>query len=158
MSAVLEPVVEMLPMSARDLDDVLRIEFRVYSHPWSRGNFTDSIGSGHSAWVCRAGGGLVGYFVLMMAVDEAHLLNLSVDEKNQGTGFGARLLRHAMDVAGRGGAAALLLEVRPSNARALALYRHFGFRQIGVRRGYYPASAGREDALVLTRALGETRI
>jgi ribosomal-protein-alanine N-acetyltransferase len=157
MNAVLEPAVEMLPMSARDLDDVLRIEFRVYSHPWGRGNFTDSIDNGHSAWVCRAGGGLVGYFVLMLAVDEAHLLNISVAEKSQGTGFGARLLRHAMDVAARGGAGSLLLEVRPSNDRALALYRHFGFRQIGVRRGYYPASAGREDALVLTRALGEIR-
>jgi ribosomal-protein-alanine N-acetyltransferase len=147
----------MLPMSARDLDDVLRIESRVYSHPWSRGNFADSIGSGHSAWVCRAGGELAGYFVLMRAVDEAHLLNISVAEKSQGSGLGARLLRHAMDVAERGGAGTLLLEVRPSNGRALTLYRHFGFRQIGVRRGYYPASAGREDALVLTRALGETR-
>jgi ribosomal-protein-alanine N-acetyltransferase len=158
MNAVLEPVVEMLPMGARDLDDVLRIESRVYSHPWGRGNFTDSIDSGHSAWVCRAGGGLIGYFVLMSVVDEAHLLNLSVDEKCQGAGFGARLLHHAMDVAGQGGAERLLLEVRPSNDRALALYRHFGFRQIGVRRGYYPASVGREDALVLTRALGETRV
>jgi ribosomal-protein-alanine N-acetyltransferase len=157
MNAVLEPAVEMLPMSLRDLDEVLRIESRVYSHPWSRGNFADSIGSGHSAWVCRVGGELAGYFVLMLAVDEAHLLNLSVDEKSQGAGFGARLLRHAMDVAGRGGAEKLLLEVRPSNGRALTLYRHFGFRQIGVRRGYYPASAGREDALVLTRVLGETR-
>jgi ribosomal-protein-alanine N-acetyltransferase len=157
MSAVLEPAVDILPMSARDLDEVLRIETRVYSHPWSRGNFADSIASGHSAWVCRAGGYLVGYFVLMLAVDEAHLLNLAVDGKNQGAGFGARLLHHAMDVALWGGAGTLLLEVRPSNGRALALYRHFGFRRIGVRRGYYPASAGREDALVLARALGGTR-
>ncbi|MDR1934420.1 MAG: ribosomal protein S18-alanine N-acetyltransferase [Candidatus Accumulibacter sp.] len=155
MNAVLEPAVEMLPMSAWDLDDIGRIELQVYSHPWSRANFTDSIGSGYSGWVCRVGGELVGYFVLMLAVDEAHLLNLSVAEKRQGFGFGARLLRHAMDVARRGGAGTLLLEVRPSNERALALYRHFGFRQVGVRRAYYPADIGREDALVLTRALGE---
>ncbi|MDR3300230.1 MAG: ribosomal protein S18-alanine N-acetyltransferase [Candidatus Accumulibacter sp.] len=157
MNAVLEPVVEMLPMSARDIDDILRIEYRVYSHPWSRANFTDSIDSGYSCWVCRVGGELIGYFVLMLAVDEAHLLTIGVIEKRQGLGFGARLLRHAMEVARLGGAATLLLEVRPSNERALALYRHFGFRQIGVRRGYYAASAGREDALVLARALEEIR-
>jgi ribosomal-protein-alanine N-acetyltransferase len=155
MSAMLELDVEMLPMSARDIDEILRVEYHVYSHPWSRTNFTDSIDSGCACRVCRVGGELVGYFVLMLAVDEAHLLNIGVAEKRQGVGFGARLLRHAMEAAWRGGAGRLLLEVRPSNERALDLYRHFGFRQIGVRRGYYPAADGREDALVLSRALGE---
>jgi len=155
MNAVLEPSVELLPMTERDLDDVLRIEYRVYSHPWSRANFADSIGSGYSCWVCRIGGELVGYFVVMLAVDEAHLLNISVAEQRQRLGFGARLLRQAMKIAQLGGAATMLLEVRPSNEKALALYRHFGFRQIGVRRGYYPATGGREDALVLTHALEE---
>jgi ribosomal-protein-alanine N-acetyltransferase len=155
MSAVFELDVEMLPMNARDIDEIERIEYRIYSHPWSRTNFTSSIGSGHSGWVCRVGGELIGYFVLMRAVDEAHLLNIGVAEKWQGAGFGARLLRHAMAVARHGGAGRLLLEVRPSNERALALYRHFGFRQIGVRRGYYPAADGREDALVLDRTLEE---
>ena len=157
MNAVLEPRVEMLPMSLRDLDEILSIEYRVYSHPWSRGNFADSIACGHSAWVCRVGGELIGYFVLMLAVDEAHLLNLCVAEKRQGLGYGARLLHHAMEVARRCGAGTLLLEVRPSNGRALALYRQFGFRQIGLRRGYYPALVGREDALVLMRGLEEIR-
>lgn len=155
MNAILEPAVELMPMVERDLDEVLRIEYRVYSHPWSRANFADSIASGYSCWVCRIGGEMVGYFVLMLAVDEAHLLNISVAEKRQGFGFGARLLEHAMEIAQRGRAATLLLEVRPSNDRALTLYRHFGFAQIGVRRGYYPAEKGREDALVLTRALAE---
>jgi ribosomal-protein-alanine N-acetyltransferase len=155
MNALLEPLIEILPMTARDLDDVLSIEYRVYSHPWSRINFADSIGCGHSCWVCRVGGELIGYFVLMLVVDEAHLLNIGVAEKRHGFGFGARLLRHAMDSARMGGAGTLLLEVRPSNERALRLYRHFGFRQIGVRRDYYPASEGREDALVLIRTLEE---
>ena len=157
MSAVLEPAVELSPMAERDLDEVLRIEYLAYSHPWSRGNFADSISSGYSCWVCRIGGELVGYFVLMLAVDEAHLLNISVAEKRQGLGFGARLLRQAMSAAQLAGASMLLLEVRPSNERALTLYHHFGFRQIGVRRGYYPAKGGREDALVLTHALEEVR-
>ena len=88
-----------------------------------------------------------------MAVDEAHLLNISVAEKRQGMGFGARLLRSAMDVAQKTGGKSLLLEVRLSNENALSLYRNYGFQQIGVRRGYYPAETGREDALVLSREL-----
>jgi ribosomal-protein-alanine N-acetyltransferase len=155
MNALLSPRVEMLPMNVHDLDEVLAIEYRVYPFPWSRGNFADSMTSGYSCWVCRVGGELVGYLVLMLAVDDAHLLNISVSEKRQGMGFGARLLRQAM-ISGRlGGAATLLLEVRPSNEKALELYRHFGFQQIGVRRGYYPAEKGREDALVLTHSLVE---
>ena len=155
MNAVLKPDIEMLPMGAGDLDEVLAIEFSVYSHPWGRGNFTDSLSSGYACWVCRAGGELVGYFVLMLAVDDAHLLTIGVSEKHQGMGFGARLLRHAMNVGHAGGAKTMVLEVRPSNVKALRLYRHFGFQQIGVRRAYYPGHTGREDALVLTHPLDE---
>ena len=155
MNAVLEPRIEMMLMNASDLDEVLAIEFRVCPFPWGRGNFTDSLSSGYSCWVCRIGGELLGYFVVMLAVDEAHLLTISVAEKRQGMGFGARLLRHAMSVARQSGATTLLLEVRPSNDNALSLYRHFGFQQIGRRRDYYPAGKGREDALVLSRTLEE---
>lgn len=155
MNALLEPRVEMLPMTVHDLDEILPIEYRAYAFPWSKANFSDSITSGYSCWVCRVGGELVGYFVLMMAVDDAHLLNISVAKKRQGLGFGARLLRHAMSTAKLAGAATMLLEVRPSNAKALDLYRHFGFKQIGLRRGYYPDEGGREDALVMTHALEE---
>ena len=157
MSAVLAPQVEMLPMNANDLDDVLAIESAVYPFPWTRGNFADSLAAGYSAWVCRIGGELVGYAVIMMVLDEAHLLNISVDQSRHGMGFGARLLRHAMSVARTLGARMLLLEVRPSNERALQLYKHFGFVRIGVRKAYYPAHEGREDALVLTHALAEVK-
>ena len=157
MSAVLLPQVELMPMHERDLDEVLAIEFRLCVFPWGRGNFADSMRSGYSCWVCRVAGELIGYCVLMLAVDDAHLLNISVAEKWQGQGFGARLLRHVMTLGSELGASTLLLEVRPSNEKALALYRHFGFQQIGVRRGYYPATGGREDALVLTHALSETK-
>lgn len=157
MSAVLAPQVEMLPMSARDIDEVMAIEDAVYPFPWTRGNFADSLVAGYSAWVCRIGGELVGYTVVMMAVDEAHLLNISVDRRRQGMGFGARLLRHAMGVARSLGGRRMLLEVRPSNERALELYRHFGFVRVGLRKAYYPAAVGREDALVLTHALTEVR-
>lgn len=157
MSAVLAPRIEMLPMNANDLDGVLAIENAVYPFPWTRGNFADSLAAGYSAWVCRIGGELVGYAVIMMVLDEAHLLNISVDQSRHGMGFGARLLRHAMSVARTLGARMLLLEVRPSNERALQLYKHFGFVRIGVRKAYYPAHDGREDALVLTHALAEVK-
>lgn len=150
---ILESGIELVPMALQDVDDVLRIEYRVYSHPWSRANFVDSMNAGYGCWVCRSGGELVGYFVVMMAVDEAHLLNISVAEDRQGMGVGARLLRAAMSGAAKGGARTLLLEVRASNEKALALYRHNGFRQIGIRRAYYPAPLGREDALVFSREL-----
>lgn len=153
MAAVLEPSVEIYPMTLQDIDDVLHIEYPLYSHPWSRANFADSISSGYLCRVCRINGELTGYFVVMMALDEAHLLNISVSEKHQGVGLGARLLRAAMHSALKAGGRTLLLEVRVSNAKALALYRHYGFEQIGVRRGYYPAASGREDALVLRREL-----
>lgn len=155
MNALLEARIEMLPMALSDLDEVLVIEYLVCLFPWGRSNFTDSMASGYSCWVCRVDGELVGYFVLMLAVDEAHLLTISVAEKRQRLGFGAHLLRHAMSVARERGAKILLLEVRPSNVKALELYRHFGFQQIGVRRAYYPAQHGREDALVLTHELLE---
>ena len=156
MNAVLSPHVEMLPMQTGDLDDVLAIENAVYPFPWTRGNFADSLAAGYSAWVCRIGGELVGYVVVMLAVDEAHLLNISVHRSRQRMGFGARLLRHAMSTALTLGARSLLLEVRPSNEHALALYRHFGFVRIGLRKAYYPAHEGREDAIVLARCLTET--
>ena len=149
------PAVDVLPMNEHDVDEILRIEYQAYPFPWSRANFLDSITSGYSCWVCRFGGEMVGYFVLMMAVDDAHLLNICVTRQRQGLGFGARLLRHAMETARRAGGSTLLLEVRPSNSKALALYRHFGFQQIGIRRGYYPADGGREDAIVMSHALAE---
>ena len=155
MNALLKPRIEMLPMCQSDLDEVLAIEYSVCPFPWSRANFADSMASGYSCWVCRMDSRLVGYFVLMLAVDDAHLLTISIAEKHQRMGLGARLLRHAMRVGRDSGAKSFLLEVRPSNEKGLAIYRHFGFQQIGVRRGYYPAEKGREDALVLTHPLLE---
>ena len=155
MGAVLDVRCELTPMSVGDLDEVLAIEIDAYDYPWGRGNFADSLASGYSCWICRVAGELVAYFVVMLAVDEAHLLTICVARKRQRLGYGARLLQHAMHVARQGGAKTLLLEVRPSNVSARALYAHFGFREIGRRRGYYPAAGGREDALVLTHELTE---
>ncbi|WP_367646207.1 ribosomal protein S18-alanine N-acetyltransferase [Azonexus fungiphilus] len=155
MSVAAMPVLpaEFFPMSARDLDGVAALEAGIQDFPWSRGNFADSLHAGYSSWVLRIGGELVGFAVVMQVLDEAHLLNIGVAGHLQGRGYGARLLRQAMDSARQAGAQRLFLEVRPGNARAVDLYRHFGFRQIGLRKGYYPALIGREDALVFERDL-----
>ncbi|PKO92402.1 MAG: ribosomal-protein-alanine N-acetyltransferase [Betaproteobacteria bacterium HGW-Betaproteobacteria-10] len=146
-------VAEFFPMNERDLDAVTALESSVQPFPWSRGNFADSLAVGHSVWVLRVGGDLIGFSVVMAVLDEAHLLNIGVCQHYQGQGYGGRLLRHAMENARLNQCRKLFLEVRPSNAQAVALYRHFGFRQIGLRKGYYPASNGREDALIFDKDL-----
>ena len=152
----------LAPMRAADLAAVAAIEQTLYSAPWSQGNFADSLAAGYSAWVLRIDAGLsspwvIGYFILMPAVDEAHLLNVSVAREWQHRGVGRALLERIVEIARGHRATALILEVRPSNARALAVYRRFGFSAIGVRHRYYPVSASdqqsREDALVMRLAL-----
>lgn len=144
---------EFFPMNERDLDAVAALESGLQAFPWTRGNFADSLVAGYSAWVLRRGGELIGFSVVMPALDEAHLLNIGVAKSLQGQGYGARLLRHAMACAVQNGAGRMLLEVRPSNERAVRLYNIFGFRRIGVRKAYYPAVGGREDGLVFDKEL-----
>jgi len=153
MSAVLKDAPQLSPMREIDLDEVMAIERAIYSHPWTRGNFVDSLNAGYECRCLRLGAELLGYFVVMVAAQEAHLLNLSIDAGHQRRGLGSGLLRDAADLARRLGARNVFLEVRPSNRGAQALYTRFGFRKIGTRRGYYPAHAGREDAIVLTLPL-----
>lgn len=143
------------PMAETDIAEVLELEVTVYSHPWSRANFTDSLLSGYQAWVLRdLQCNLLGYFLLMPIVDEAHLLNIAIDAQMQGRGLGRFLLNQAVACARGLGMESVLLEVRPSNTRALDIYRRYGFAQIGRRKGYYPAAGGeREDAIVMRCAL-----
>ena len=150
MSAVLKDQPGFGTMGTADLDAVIAIERAVYSHPWTRGNFLDSLNAGYHCRTCRIGADLAGYFILIVAVGEAHLLNLSVSAAHQRQGTGSALLREAMRIAREKKAHHIFLEVRPSNAAALALYCAFSFKRIAARRGYYPAHDGREDALVLT--------
>jgi len=146
------------PMRRRDLDAVAAIERSIYPFPWTRGNFADSLLAGHDAWVFEIevedAPELIGYAVVMWLPDEAHLLNLSVAGPMQGRGYGREMLHWLLRDASARGARGMLLEVRPSNAPALALYRSTGFESIGVRRGYYPAENGREDAQVLFKRIG----
>ncbi|MFN0039643.1 MAG: ribosomal protein S18-alanine N-acetyltransferase [Burkholderiales bacterium] len=140
-------------MDAVDLDRVMEIEPTLYSHPWTRGNFDDSLRAGYACWVAQCGTVLAGYGVLMMGAGEAHLLNLSVAGAWQGRGLGRALLEKFVGVARVGDAAQMFLEVRPSNAGARRLYAAFGFREMTIRRGYYPAGRGREDAILMGLSL-----
>ena len=153
MSAVLKDVPELERMREADLPEVMAIEQAIYTHPWTQANFADSLRAGYECRTWRVNGDLVGYFILMAAAGEAHLLNLSVAEPYQRRGHGAALLGEAAGLARRLGAKNVFLEVRPSNRAAQKLYTRFGFRNVAVRRGYYPAHTGREDALVLTLVL-----
>jgi ribosomal-protein-alanine N-acetyltransferase len=138
------------PMEMADLDEVFAVEQSVYPHPWSRGNFIDSLNAGYHAWVLRDDGELAGYFLLMAAVDEVHLLNVSVAESRQRQGLGLYLLDKVAACARGLGAESILLEVRPTNLRALQVYQRYGFAEIGRRKAYYPAHNGqREDAIVM---------
>ena len=142
------------PMSDAWLDDVLAVECCAYSHPWTRGNFADSVKAGYEAQMLVADDTLLGYFVAMKGVDEVHLLNITVAPARHGEGWGRAMLE-ALALWSRGqGAQWLWLEVRASNARALRIYEQNGFRRVGDRRNYYPADAGlREDAVVMSMKL-----
>lgn len=138
-------------MRADDVNEVLLIEYDIYPYPWTRGNFFDSLNSGYQPWVLRdASYMLVGYFLMMPVVDEAHLLNITVRTQLQGQGFGRKMLDKVVALAREENMHSVLLEVRPSNHRALDVYARYGFSRIGIRKGYYPAVKDtREDAIVM---------
>ena len=153
MSAQLETMPKARLMRPLDLDAVVAIENRIYPFPWSRGNFRDSIAAGYECRVFELQGVIMGYGVVMVAVDEAHLLNVSVAAGWQRRGYGRMFLHHFMQLARERGCNFMSLEVRPSNIPAIRLYQSEGFREIAVRRGYYPADRGREDAVVMGHSL-----
>ncbi len=143
-----------MPLAPDRIPEIMRLEQAIYPFPWTSGNFEDALRSGYSAWtLVSETEAIIAYAVAMLAVDEAHLLNLAVDPQLQRRGYGWRLLDWMARIMREYGARFLLLEVRPSNTEALRLYRQYGFEPIGIRRGYYPARRGREDAIVMRTAL-----
>jgi tRNA threonylcarbamoyladenosine biosynthesis protein TsaB len=147
----------VLPMSTQDLSAVVELELQSQAFPWSQRNFEDALAANYPAWVVRRDGQLIGFCVAMLALEEVHVLVIAVASDARRGGVGSMLLsqveRHAeMWALGR-----VLLEVRPSNKHALAFYAQQSFTEIGRRKGYYPAARGlREDAIVMSRRIGET--
>jgi [ribosomal protein S18]-alanine N-acetyltransferase len=149
----MSPQYDYRPMQMADLDAIMRIEPLLYSHPWTRGNFSDSLKSGYTAYVLIKQTEIIGYALTMMVLDEAHLLNISIAKTYQGQGLGRDLLSHMIVVAQYHKALNMFLEVRVSNLKAIALYESMGFCEMSIRRGYYPAEKGREDAVLMGLSL-----
>lgn len=141
-------------MTEADLDAVLKIEYAAFSHPWTRGIFTDALKS-YEVWLMFEGSQQVGHGVINVIIDEAHLLNITVKPDSQGRGLGLLLLEKLMKRAYELNGRECFLELRDSNRSAYRLYERYGFNEIGRRRDYYPAVGGREDALVMACTLFE---
>jgi [ribosomal protein S18]-alanine N-acetyltransferase len=153
MSAQLDDLPRFRRMTTGDLAAVEAIECSVYTHPWTPGNFSDSLEAGYHCWVMEREGRVAGYGVVMIAAGEAHLLNLSIALPLQRRGLGSEFLHFFIRLARDGEAQTIYLEVRESNAAGRALYAQHGFAEIGVRRAYYPAGAVREDAVTMEKKL-----
>ena len=154
MNAQLKPAnLSFREMQTSDLEAVMQIETVNFPFPWTAGNFKDSITSGHDCVVLQMDDSIIGYAILMMVLDEAHLLNISVAPSHKGQGLGRHLLDHMMQIGREKCGLNMFLEVRPSNIAAITLYESIGFNEMGVRPGYYPAHNGRENAVLMGVAL-----
>lgn len=142
-------VISTRPMVMADLDWVVENEVRAYAFPWTRGIFEDCIEANHECWVVCRQQRVIGHGILSLGAGDAHLLNVCIRRDDQGFGYGRELVQHMLERANERGAAAVYLEVRPSNRVAARLYESLGFRQVGSRKNYYPAHLGHEDARVL---------
>jgi ribosomal-protein-alanine N-acetyltransferase len=153
VTAVAARLIAYRPMVAADLDAIMNIEREIYTHPWTRGNFSDSLTAGYHCRIMQLEHEILGYAVTMVAADEAHLLNLSIAARWQRRGYGREMLNFMIQLARDAGARSMLLEVRPSNSAGLELYASAGFVEIATRRGYYPGAGAREDAVVMQKTL-----
>ena len=154
MSAVVQtPELWVRPMSARDLDDVMRVELAMYPFPWTRRIFEDCLRVGYRCHVGEVEGNFAGYGIMSTGAGEAHVLNLCVAEAFHRRGLGREILRVLMAEADMLNVSDVFLEVRPSNIGAVSLYEQMGFNQVGLRKHYYPAENGREDAIIFAASL-----
>lgn len=153
MNDRLTAMVKVRTMNYFDLEQVVEIEQRAYPYPWTLGIFRDCLRVGHNAWVLTLENKLIGYGIVMLAPGEAHILNICIDPEYQRKGLGRYLLRHLIKKSAQTDIDMVMLEVRCSNVSAQRLYQSEGFNELGVRKAYYPADSGREDAIILARYL-----
>jgi ribosomal-protein-alanine N-acetyltransferase len=153
---LIAPLPEILirAMTEADLSAVVAVERSAYAFPWSEGIFRDCLRVGYTCRVVELAGEVIGHGILSVGAGEAHILNICVREEFRCRGVGRRLMDYLLERARVSGMTEAFLEVRPSNTAAIRLYQAMGFRQVGLRRGYYQAVGGREDAAVLRRPLG----
>jgi ribosomal-protein-alanine N-acetyltransferase len=158
MGEQLSTLVDVRTMNYSDLEDVIAIEKKAYPFPWTLGIFRDCLRVGHSAWVLTLDKQVIGYAVLMLAPGEAHILNICIAPDYQGKGLGRYLLQFLLNKCSQTDIDMVLLEVRRSNATAQQLYLSAGFNELGMRKAYYPAKGGREDAIILAKYLPSKKL
>ncbi len=157
MSANSQPVAHPGIMRLSDLRDVMVLENRNYAFPWTEGIFRDCFKAGYIMQVMRLDLKLVGYGVMQLSTDEAHVLNLCIDRDYSRRGYARHLLEKLLNIAEQAGAKMAFLEARPSVPRAIQLYERAGFNKVGLREAYYESVHGREDAIVMAKSLGLPR-
>jgi len=140
-------------MTTDDVEPIMLIETEIYPYPWTEGIFFDCIRVGYLCFVSELNNHIVAYGALSFGAGESHILNISIAKSQQGKGYGKQLLQHMMNHAKLKQADMVLLEVRGSNKNAIGLYESQGFNEIGIRKGYYPAAKGKEDAIMFARQL-----
>ena len=151
MNDEMAAMVEFRTMNSVDLTQVISIEENAYPHPWTLGIFRDCLRVGYNAWVMTFEGAVIGYGIIMLSPGEAHILNLCISPDFQKKGLGRYLLRYLIKTTDRTDVDMVLLEVRRSNEHAQELYKSEGFHELGMRKAYYPADDGREDAIILAK-------
>ena len=140
-------------MTLDDVDAVMLLENAVYQFPWTDRIFKDCIRVGYDCWLALLENKIVAHAVISVAAGESHILNLSVTEDLQGMGIGKQFIQFLLNIAHNKQAQVMMLEVRPSNIRAIKCYNSAGFNEIGSRKDYYPAPNGKEDALLFARQI-----
>jgi ribosomal-protein-alanine N-acetyltransferase len=146
-------LVKFRAMAPGDVPAVAAVERASYTFPWSEGIFRDCLRVGYLCRVADIERDIVAYGIVAMGAGEAHILNLCVRADLRGRSVGRQMLMLLIERARQAGMTDTFLEVRPSNLHAIALYQSVGFVQVGIRKGYYQAVGGREDALVLKLVL-----
>lgn len=141
-----------------DLEQLLSIERLVQALPWTEHSFNLCFQAGCFGWVIEIDKKIIGFIIISSRQQECHILNLCIDIPYQHQGFGKKLLEQALSEAEKQGLHLVYLEVRRSNAKAIALYKKEGFQVVGERKGYYPAEEGHEDALVLAKWLTPLKV
>ena len=141
-------------MEIDDIDTVMGVETKVYTYPWTETIFKDCIRVGYDCWLALENNSVVAHAVISVAAGESHILNISVAANHQGRGIGKQFIEFLVNIAREKQATIIMLEVRPSNVAAINCYNAAGFNEIGCRKDYYPASNGREDALLFARQIG----
>lgn len=154
MSAILQVApIRLRPMHETDIDEVMAIETETYPFPWTAGIMHDCLRVGYCCWLAEQDEQVVGYCIMSIGAGESHLLNICLHRNWQRQGIASQLMKHMLRIAKRHGAEVCMLEVRPSNTTAVRMYEKLGFSEVGIRKSYYPAENGREDALIMSYTL-----